>query len=205
MIHLNEALIVEGKYDKIKLSSLTDALIITTDGFGVFKNKEKTALIKNLAESRGVIILTDSDRAGFKIRGYIKGCTQKGKIFNIYIPEIFGKEKRKSAPSKEGKLGVEGIPADVLRNALIKAGVVVGEGMDNIPKTSWADKIRLFDDGLVGKENSEEKRRRLLKELELPPPLSANALIEVLNAMFTPEEYERALLKIREPLMKKNS
>lgn len=205
MIHLNEALIVEGKYDKIKLSSLTDALIITTDGFGVFKNKEKTALIKNLAESRGVIILTDSDRAGFKIRGYIKGCTQKGKIFNIYIPEIFGKEKRKSAPSKEGKLGVEGIPADVLRNALIKAGVVVGEGMDNIPKTSWADKIRLFDDGLVGKENSEEKRRRLLKELELPSLLSANALIEVLNAMFTPEEYERALLKIREPLMKKNS
>ena len=205
MIHLNEALIVEGKYDKIKLSSLTDALIITTDGFGVFKNKEKTALIKNLAESRGVIILTDSDRAGFKIRGYIKGCTQKGKIFNIYIPEIFGKEKRKSAPSKEGKLGVEGIPADVLRNALIKAGVVVGEGMDNIPKTSWADKIRLFDDGLVGKENSEEKRRRLLKELELPSLMSANALIEVLNAMFTPEEYERALLKIREPLMKKNS
>lgn len=205
MIHLNEALIVEGKYDKIKLSSLTDALIITTDGFGVFKNKEKTALIKNLAESRGVIILTDSDRAGFKIRGYIKSCTQKGKIFNIYIPEIFGKEKRKSAPSKEGKLGVEGIPADVLRNALIKAGVVVGEGMDNIPKTSWADKIRLFDDGLVGKENSEEKRRRLLKELELPSLLSANALIEVLNAMFTPEEYERALLKIREPLMKKNS
>ena len=205
MIHLNEALIVEGKYDKIKLSSLTDALIITTDGFGVFKNKEKTALIKNLAESRGVIILTDSDRAGFKIRGYIKGCTQKGKIFNIYIPEIFGKEKRKSAPSKEGKLGVEGIPADVLRNALIKAGVVVGEGMDNIPKTSWADKIRLFDDGLVGKENSEEKRRRLLKELKLLSLLSANALIEVLNAMFTPEEYERALLKIREPLMKKNS
>ena len=91
MIHLKEAVIVEGKYDKIKLSSVTDALIITTDGFGVFKNKEKLALIKSLAESRGVIILTDSDSAGFKIRSYIKGCTQKGKIYNVYIPEIFGK------------------------------------------------------------------------------------------------------------------
>lgn len=196
MIHLKEALIVEGKYDKIKLSSLTDALIITTDGFGVFKNKEKTALIKSLAESRGVIILTDSDTAGFKIRSYIKGCTQKGKIINVYIPEIFGKEKRKTAPSKEGKLGVEGIPADILRASLVKAGVVIDSEADKVKKEKWADKIRLFDDGFIGKNNSEEKRRSLLKELGLPSLLSANALIEVLNSMFTPEEYEKALISV---------
>lgn len=191
MIHLKEALIVEGKYDKIKLSSITDALIITTDGFGVFKNKEKLALIKSLAENRGVIILTDSDSAGFKIRSYIKGCTQKGKIINIYIPEIFGKEKRKAEPSKEGKLGVEGIPADILRNALIKAGVATEDGGGK-EKIKWADKIRLFDDGFIGTDNSEEKRRKLLKKLGLPSLLSANSLIEVLNSVFTPEEYEKA-------------
>lgn len=199
MIHLKEALIVEGKYDKIKLSSLTDALIITTDGFGVFKNKEKTALIKSLAESRGIIILTDSDTAGFKIRNYIKGCTRKGKIINVYIPEIFGKEKRKNEPSKEGKLGVEGIPADILRDSLIKAGVAVdadSDVSDENTKEKWADKIRLYDDGFIGRHNSEEKRRSLLKELGLPSLLSANALIEVLNAMFTPEEYEKALIAV---------
>lgn len=195
MIHLKEALIVEGKYDKIKLSSLTDALIITTDGFGVFKNKEKIALIKSLAENQGVIILTDSDSAGFKIRSYIKGFTQKGKIINIYIPEIFGKEKRKTEPSKEGKLGVEGMSADILRNALVKAGVVT-DGSEAEEKIKWADKIRLFDDGFIGADNSEEKRRRLLKELKLPSLLSSNALIEVLNAMFTPEEYEKAVYAV---------
>lgn len=199
MIHLKEALIVEGKYDKIKLSSLTDALIITTDGFGVFKNKEKTALIKSLADSRGIIILTDSDTAGFKIRNYIKGCTRKGKIINVYIPEIFGKEKRKNEPSKEGKLGVEGIPADILKASLIKAGVAVNadsDVFDENKKEKWADKIRLYDDGFIGRHNSEEKRRSLLKELGLPSLLSANALIEVLNAMFTPEEYEKALIAV---------
>ncbi len=193
MIHLKEAVIVEGKYDKIKLSSVTDALIITTDGFGVFKNKEKLALIKSLAESRGVIILTDSDSAGFKIRSYIKGCTQKGKIYNVYIPEIFGKEKRKAEPSKEGKLGVEGIPADILKNALIKSGVTVSEKNAYLKeKNGWADKITLYDDGFIGKDNSEERRKKLLKLLKLPSLLSANSLIEVLNTMYTPEEYKKA-------------
>lgn len=193
MIHLKEAVIVEGKYDKIKLSSVTDALIITTDGFGVFKNKEKLALIKSLAESRGVIILTDSDSAGFKIRSYIKGCTQKGKIYNVYIPEIFGKEKRKAEPSKEGKLGVEGIPADILKNALIKSGVTVSEKNAYLKeKNGWANKITLYDDGFIGKDNSEERRKKLLKLLKLPSLLSSNSLIEVLNTMYTPEEYKKA-------------
>lgn len=191
MIHLKEALIVEGKYDKIKLSSVTDALIITTDGFSVFKNKEKLALIKSLAESCGVIILTDSDSAGFKIRNYIRGCTQKGRIINLYIPDIFGKEKRKAAPSKEGKLGVEGMSAEILRNALLKSGVALSE--DEKPRLNWATKIMLFDDGLTGSENSSEKRKKLLKQLSLPSLLSSNSLIDVLNTMFTQEEYKKAI------------
>lgn len=191
MIHLKKALIVEGKYDKIKLSSVTDALIITTDGFSVFKNKEKLALIKSLAESCGVIILTDSDSAGFKIRNYIRGCTQKGRIINLYIPDIFGKEKRKAAPSKEGKLGVEGMSAEILRNALLKSGVTLSE--DEKPRLNWATKIMLFDDGLTGRENSSEKRKKLLKQLSLPSLLSSNSLIDVLNTMFTQEEYKKAI------------
>lgn len=197
MIHLDQALIVEGKYDKIKLSSLTDALIITTNGFSIFKDKEKLALIKTLAEKNGVVILTDSDTAGFKIRNYIRGCTQKGKITNIYIPEIFGKEKRKAIPSKEGKLGVEGIPADILRDTLIKSGVAVSENSEEqSQRAEWATKIMLYDDGFIGKDNSEEKRRRLLKALSLPSILSANSLIEVLNTMFSEEEYKSAVEQI---------
>ena len=194
MIHLKQAVIVEGKYDKIKLSSIVDALIITTDGFSVFKNKEKIALIKELAERDGVIVLTDSDSAGFKIRNYIKGCTQKGKITNIYIPDIFGKEKRKAAPSKEGKLGVEGIPARILIEAFEKAGVTVSDS-DNVQKEEIT-RIRLFDDGFIGQENSDEKRKRLLKALSLPSLLSTGAMLEVLNSMFTIEEYEMAVKSI---------
>ena len=193
MIHLKQAVIVEGKYDKIKLSSIVDALIITTDGFSVFKNREKIALIKELAEKNGVIVLTDSDSAGFKIRNYIKGCTQKGKIINIYIPDIFGKEKRKSIPSKEGKLGVEGIPAQILIEAFEKVGVTVS---DNEKKQKAAiTRIRLYDDGFIGQPNSDEKRKKLLKALSLPSMLSTNAMLEVLNTMFTAQEYERAVKK----------
>ena len=195
MIHLKQAVIVEGKYDKIKLSSIVDALIITTDGFSVFKNKEKLALIKGLAEKDGVIVLTDSDSAGFKIRNYIKGCTKSGKITNIYIPDIFGKEKRKAAPSKEGKLGVEGIPSQILIEAFEKAGVTVSD--DEREKKEVITRIRLFDDGFIGQANSDEKRKKLLNALSLPSLLSTGAMLEVLNAMFTIEEYEAAVKKIK--------
>ena len=109
MLHIEQAVIVEGKYDKIKLSSILDAVIITTNGFSVMKNKEKLEIIRFYAQNKGIIILTDSDSAGFKIRNYLKGAIKNGKIINVYVPDIFGKEKRKAAPSKEGKLGVEGI------------------------------------------------------------------------------------------------
>lgn len=194
MIKVKQAVIVEGKYDKIKLSSVIDGLIITTDGFSVFKNKEKIDLIRKLAENQGIIILTDSDSAGFKIRNYIKGCTQKGKITNIYIPDIFGKEKRKTAPSKEGKLGVEGIPVNVLKDAFEKADIF----SENTEKSNkvMITKAMLYDDGLVGKDRSEEKRKKLQKKLSLPEMLSVNSLIEVLNGLFSLEEYQSALKEI---------
>ena len=196
MIHLKQAVIVEGKYDKIKLSSIIDALIITTEGFSVFKDKEKIALIKKLAEKDGVIVLTDSDSAGFKIRNYIKGCTQNGKITNIYIPDIFGKEKRKAAPSKEGKLGVEGIPSQILIEAFRKAGVMADE--EESGQKEVITRIRLFDDGFIGQPESDNKRKKLLKELSLPSLLSTKAMLEVLNSMFTVEEYEAAVKSIEE-------
>lgn len=194
MIHLKQAVIVEGKYDKIKLSSIIDALIITTDGFSVFKDREKIALIKGLAEKDGVIVLTDSDSAGFKIRNYIKGCTQKGKITNVYIPDIFGKEKRKAAPSKEGKIGVEGIPSNILIEAFEKAGLTVDSAERK--QNEVITRIKLYDDGFIGQADSAEKRKKLLRSLSLPAMLSTGALLEVLNSMFTVEEYEEAVKSI---------
>lgn len=194
MIKVKQAVIVEGKYDKIKLSSIIDGLIITTNGFSIFKDKEKTALIRRLAENQGIIILTDSDSAGFKIRNYIRGCTQKGKITNIYIPDIFGKEKRKVVPSKEGKLGVEGISADILKDAFEKAGIV----SENTEKSRRDEitRIMLYDDMLMGREGSEAKRKKLLKKLSLPEMLSVTCLLEVLNSMYSLNEYKNALKEI---------
>ncbi len=194
MIKVKQAVIVEGKYDKIKLSSIIDGLIITTNGFSIFKDKEKTALIRRLAENQGIIILTDSDSAGFKIRNYIRGCTQKGKITNIYIPDIFGKEKRKVVPSKEGKLGVEGISADILKDTFEKAGIV----SENTEKSRRDEitRIMLYDDMLMGREGSEAKRKKLLKKLSLPEMLSVTCLLEVLNSMYSLNEYKNALKEI---------
>ncbi len=193
MIKLKEAVIVEGKYDKIKLSSLVDGLIITTDGFGIFKDREKRELIKTLAKKRGIIILTDSDSAGFLIRSHIKGFVSEGEIKNVFIPDVFGKEKRKSAPSKEGKLGVEGMDRELLENALKKAGIVEDKTSPNAKKVLKSD---LFEDGISGGADSKAKRTRLLKELGLPERMSANALLETVNALYSFEEYKAAVSRI---------
>ena len=131
MIKIDQAIIVEGKYDKIKLASIVDAVIIVTNGFGIFKDTEKLALIRYYAEKTGIIILTDSDSAGRKIRGYIKGAVSNGKITNVYIPDIFGKEKRKEKPSAEGKLGVEGIKPEILLAAFEKSGITPSENISS--------------------------------------------------------------------------
>ena len=185
MLRIKQAIIVEGKYDKIKLSSLVKAVIIQTNGFGIYKNQELLELIRYYAKTTGILILTDSDRAGFQIRNYIRGAVPEGEIKNIYIPDIFGKEKRKVKPSAEGKLGVEGINAEILREAFRKAGVLTEEKPLSEPIT----KTDLYFAGLSGQPDSASKRRAFQKSLNLPENLSASALLEVLNCMMTRQEF----------------
>ncbi|MBR4362253.1 MAG: DUF4093 domain-containing protein [Ruminococcus sp.] len=194
MIKINEAIIVEGKYDKIKLCSIVDAVIIVTGGFGIFKDAEKLELIRYYAEKTGVIILTDSDSAGRRIRGYIKGAIKNGTVRNVYIPDVFGKEKRKVKPSAEGKLGVEGIDGATLLAAFEKAGITAAERSAPPDIT----KLTLYELGLSGGSNSSELRRRLQKSLGLPSLLSASALTEVLNTMMTAAELEEKVAMLRE-------
>jgi ribonuclease M5 len=192
MIKLKQAVIVEGKFDKQKLAEILDAIIITTDGFGVFKNREKLDLIRLFAKKHGVIILTDSDRAGFLIRNHLKGKINDGEIHNVFIPDVSGKERRKTAPSADNKLGVEGMESAVLEKLF--APFVGASPVDNRP---YITRERLFDDGLSGKTNSADLRKKLQKELNLPENLSAKQLPAVLNSLFTEEEYSAALTKIK--------
>lgn len=187
MLHVKQAVIVEGKYDKIKLSSIIDGVIIPTDGFNVFKNKETLALIRYFAETTGIIILTDSDAAGFKIRSFLKGAVGKGEILNVYVPDIFGKERRKTAPSKEGKLGVEGMEKEIILEAFRKAGIAAeedGEQSQRDPIT----KLDLYECGLSGGKNSSLMRKRLLAELKLPELLTASGMVAILNTMMSRQE-----------------
>ncbi len=190
MIHIAQAIIVEGKYDKIKLSSIMDAVILITNGFRIFHDPEKMALIRYYAKTTGVIILTDSDTAGFKIRNYLKGAVQEGKLYHVYIPDIYGKERRKGKPSAEGKLGVEGIEKKRLLESFAKAGILADETPE---KTDPITKLDLYELGLSGGTDSKQKRKALQKELGLPDLLSAASLLEVLNTMMTRDELYRRL------------
>lgn len=184
-IKLTEAVIVEGKYDKIKLSNILDAFIIETNGFAVFKDKTKLSFIKKLAKERGIIILTDSDHAGFMIRNYIFSGVPKEQIKNVYIPDIFGKEKRKNTPSKEGKLGVEGMTKEVIVEALSKAGITSSKSVCSDPVTT----VDFYDLGLTGGAGSKAKRKALCKALDLPEFLSTSSLISCINNFMTKEEF----------------
>ena len=186
MIKLRQPVIVEGKYDKITLQNVVDALIISTDGFGIFKNKEKRDMIRQLAEKNGIIIMTDSDSAGNMIRAHIKNIVGESKIINVYVPVLKGKEKRKNAPSKEGILGVEGMSRDIIIDALQKSGVV---GEEKVLSGKKITKTDLFCMGLSGGENSSQKRKELLKKLSLPQSLSPNAMLDILNTLYTYEEF----------------
>lgn len=190
MIHIAQAIIVEGKYDKIKLSSIMDAVILVTNGFRIFRDPEKMALIRYYAKTTGVIVLTDSDTAGFKIRNYLKGAVQEGKLYHVYIPDIYGKERRKEKPSAEGKLGVEGIDKKRLLEAFAKAGILADE---TAGKTDPITKLDLYELGLSGGADSKQKRKALQKKLGLPDLLSASSLLEVLNTMMTRDELYKKL------------
>lgn len=186
MLRLKEAVVVEGKYDKIKLSSIVDGVIIPTNGFTVFKDRETLEIIRYFAAKTGIIILTDSDAAGFKIRSFLKGAIKNGRIINVYVPDIFGKEKRKSAPSKEGKLGVEGIEKEIILEAFRKAGISAD---DREEISDPITKLDLYELGFSGGENSSEKRKRLLAELDLPELLTAKGMLDILNTLMTRREF----------------
>ena len=188
MHSVREVIVVEGRYDKNALSQVVDAVIIETSGFGIFNDAEKRKLLQTMAEARGLIVLTDSDGAGFVIRNYIKGCVDPKLVKHAYIPDIYGKERRKSAPSREGKLGVEGMKPQVLLDALIRAGATFDdeENKKTAPRISKAD---MYARGLSGREGSAEKRARLIKQLGLPERLTADGLLDVLNAAMSREEF----------------
>ena len=188
MNKISEVIVVEGRYDKNTLSQVVDAVIIETSGFGVFNNKEKQQLLRTLAEKCGMIVLTDSDGAGFVIRNFIKGCVDPRYLKHAYIPDVYGKERRKAKSSKEGKLGVEGMKPEVLLDALRRAGATIDE--ESPVKGNSITKADLYDLGLIGPD-SVEKRKALCKRLELPEHLSANALVEVLNLLMSREELEK--------------
>ncbi len=197
MIKVKEAIIVEGKYDKIKLKSFIDATIITTNGFRIFKNKKQVEMIKRLSSTNGILILTDSDAAGFMIRNHIKNIAPNGNVKQGYIPDIYGKEKRKEKPSKEGKLGVEGVSQSVIVNAIIKSGATIENMEGNIKQENQGakviSKLDFFEDGLSGGEKSKEKRLEFIKYLNLPEHLSANSLLEVVNNIITYDEYKNII------------
>lgn len=188
MIKLKQAVVVEGKYDKIKLSSIIDAPIIVTNGFSIFKDKEKLEYIKKVAQKRGIIIMTDSDNAGFMIRNRIlKAIDKESEVINVYIPDVLGKEKRKEKPSAEGKLGVEGIQADIIRKSLEKFGVLCEKSEKNKKEITKTD---LFVWGLSGGENSAKRREMFLKELDLPQDMTANTMLDAINIFLSFNEFE---------------
>ena len=188
-----EAIIVEGRYDKNAVSQAVDAVIIETRGFGVFSDKERMELIRRLAEKRGIIILTDGDGAGFIIRNHLKGSISKGLVKQAYIPDVLGKERRKRTPSKEGKLGVEGMDRQIIVDCLRRAGATF-LGQD-AQRERWRGitKTDFFDLGLTGTPDSREKRRELVRKTGLPERISANALLDAVNALYTLEELQKIM------------
>lgn len=198
MIRVKEAIVVEGRYDKNTLSQVVDGIILETSGFGVFKDREKLALLRRLAEKRGLIILTDADGAGFVIRNYLKGAIPKQQVKHAYIPDQYGKEQRKRAPGKEGKLGVEGMRPEVLEAALRRAGATILDAGAPEAGEKNLTKAGLFALGLSGGPDSAARRRALCRALELPERLGANALLEVLGALYTAQELEALLAALEQ-------
>lgn len=182
MIKIREAIVVEGRYDKNTLSQIVDAPIFETSGFGIMKDKAQLSLLRKVADSRGLIVFTDSDGAGFVIRNFLKGAIQAHQLKHAYIPDIYGKERRKSAPGKEGKLGVEGMRPEVIVDALRSAGATI-EGESATHTTGNITKQDLMELGLSGGQDSSEKRKQLLKKLQLPEYMSSNAMLQALNLL----------------------
>jgi len=191
---ITEAIIVEGTYDVIKLKNIVDAIIVKVDGFKLFANDETLEYIRSLAQKTGIVVFTDSDRAGFLIRNYIKSSVS-GRVLHAYIPDITGKEKRKKSPSKEGFLGVEGVSPSVIISALETAGCTI-DGAKTLPPSTQVTRGMLYEDGLIGTQQSAQKRRLVAAALSLPSRMSTTALVDALNTLHGYEKYKEALSKI---------
>ena len=189
MIKIKEAIVVEGRYDKNALSQIVDAPILETAGFGIFKDKKQLQLLRRVAQTRGLIVFTDSDGAGFVIRNHLKSVIPAKFLKHAYIPDIYGKERRKNAPGKEGKLGVEGMRPEVILEALRRAGATIeGESQHSPKEITKQDMMSL---GLSGGKNSASMRTALLKKLDLPEHMSANALLQALNLLMNLDELKK--------------
>ncbi len=187
MVKIKEAIVVEGRYDKNTLSQIVDAPILETAGFGIFKDKQQMGLLRKVAQSRGLIVFTDADGAGFVIRNHIKSAIPGKYLKHAYIPDIPGKERRKAAPGKEGKLGVEGMTPEIILQALRNAGATI-EGETEKRTAGAIGKADLFELGLYGMPDSAENRKKLLKKLDLPEHTSSNAMLQAINLLMTLEE-----------------
>ncbi len=193
MVKIKEAILVEGRYDKNTLSQIVDAPILETSGFGIFKDRQQMNLLRRVAESRGLIVFTDSDGAGFVIRNHIKSAIPGKYLKHAYTPDILGKERRKSAPGREGKLGVEGMSREIILDSLRKAGATI-EG-ETAPESNRITKQDLMELGLSGGPGSSEKRLVLLKKINLPERMSSNAMLQALNLLYSREELERIMME----------
>lgn len=194
MVHIKEAILVEGRYDKNTLSQIVDAHIFETSGFGIFKNKEQMALLRQVAQKRGLIVFTDADGAGFVIRNHVKSGIPAQYLKHAYIPDVMGKERRKASPGKEGKLGVEGMTPDVILEALRRAGATFEDSAQaKIGNITKQDMVEL---GLTGGKGSAALRAQLVKQLKFPEKMSANALLQALNLMLTLEELTEIVKKL---------
>ena len=197
MIKIKEAIVVEGRYDKNTLSQIVDAPILETSGFGIMKDKQQLKLLRRVARSRGLIVFTDSDGAGFVIRNFLKGAIEPKYLRHAYIPDIPGKEKRKAAPGKEGKLGVEGMTPQVILDALRKAGATV-LGEEQVRSEGNITKQDMMELGLSGGRDSSALRKKLLKKLDLPEHMSTNALLQAVNLLYTLDELREITLQLGE-------
>ena len=194
MVKIREAIVVEGLYDKNTLSQIVDAPILETSGFGIMKDKVQLALVRRVAKERGLIIFTDSDGAGFVIRNFLKGAIDKQYLKHAYIPDVAGKEKRKSAPGKEGKLGVEGMRPEIILDALRRCGATMDE--ESVSSREEITKQDLMELGLSGGKDSSAKRLALLKELNLPAHMSANAMLQALNLLYSLKELQQKVAQM---------
>ena len=197
MLKIKEAIVVEGRYDKNTLSQIVDAPILETSGFGIMKDKQQLKLLRRVAQTRGLIIFTDSDGAGFVIRNFLKGAIEPKYLRHAYIPDIPGKEKRKASPGKEGKLGVEGMTPQIITDALRKAGATI-LGEESKRTAGNITKQDMMELGLSGGQNSSELRKKLMKKLDLPEHMSANALLQAVNLLYTLDELRELTTQLGE-------